>query len=64
MRVDRHGHPLKVMTDHVLPPIPVREWDWCAWYDGHEFGPRGWGRTEEEARAALEENRVTEWGEV
>lgn len=42
--------PRKIITDYVYPPIPIREFDWCAYYDdiGPE-GPRGWGATEQEA---------------
>lgn len=40
----------KVITSHVFPPIPDRQFDYCACYDGDdEAGPRGWGRTEQEA---------------
>lgn len=42
----------KIVTSHVFPPIPVREMDWCAHYDGEEeAGDYGWGRTEEDAIA-------------
>lgn len=44
----------KVRTENVYPPIPLRQFDWCAWLDGdEEAGPRGWGRTEQEAIAEL-----------
>jgi hypothetical protein len=40
----------KIVTSHVYPPIPARNWDWCAHYDGEEeAGNYGWGRTEAEA---------------
>jgi hypothetical protein len=26
----------KIVTSHVYPPIPARNWDWCAHYDGEE----------------------------
>lgn len=59
MRVDRFGHPLRIVTEYVHPPIPVRDYDWCAWYDGFEEAQRAWGRTEAEALAALEaEDRI------
>lgn len=49
--------PRTIKTDHVYPPIPIREFDWCAWYDGEEeLGHYGYGRTEAEAIADLEEN--------
>lgn len=47
---------MKLVTQHVYPPIPDRRWDWCAWdedtYDGAEDSNCvvGWGATEEEAR--------------
>lgn len=43
---------IRVRTDNVFPPIPVREWDWSAvddkTYDG-PGNPIGWGRTEQAA---------------
>lgn len=43
---------IRVRTEHVYPPIPVREWDWSAvddkTYDG-PGNPIGWGRTEQAA---------------
>lgn len=40
----------KIVTSHIYPPIPVRDWDWCAHYDGEEeAGNYGWGATEAEA---------------
>jgi hypothetical protein len=48
--------PHKIVTSHVFPPIPDRRFDWCAWYDGHEEGPQGFGRTEDEARRDLINN--------
>ena len=44
---------LKVMTAHVFPPIPIRMFDWAAWFDGCEEGPTGTGRTEDDAVADL-----------
>ena len=47
----------KIHTYNVAPPIPCREFDWCAWYDGdEEHGPRGWGATEAEAITDLKDN--------
>lgn len=44
----------KIITTHVYPPIPIRRFDWCAYFDGdEEAGPRGWGATAEEAEADL-----------
>lgn len=43
-----------VKTNHVYPPIPIRTFDWHAWFDGwEEDGPNGYGRTEAEAIAEL-----------
>jgi hypothetical protein len=47
---------LKIRTEHVNPPIPIRTKDWSAWIDGREEdGPFGYGRTEQEAIADLQE---------
>lgn len=44
----------KIKTSHVYPPIPVRQFDWCAYWDGtEESGQYGYGRTEAEAIADL-----------
>lgn len=46
----------KIKTSHVHPPIPVRHFDWLAFIDGQEEeGPYGWGATESEAIADLQE---------
>lgn len=51
----------KIITHFEYPPIPVRNFDWCAVtedYDGApDAGPQciGHGRTEEEAIADLKE---------
>ena len=46
-----------IVTSYVHPPIPVRNMDWCAFYDGEEeAGGYGWGRTEAEAVADFIEN--------
>ena len=37
----------RVRTQCVCPPIPLRHFDWCAWVDGEEEGPVGWGPTED-----------------
>ncbi len=44
----------KIITSHVFPPIPVRSFDWEAFFEGdEELGLRGHGATEEEAIADL-----------
>ena len=43
---------LRIATDHVFPPIPIRQFDWCAYDDNSYDGPGsvlGHGRTEQEA---------------
>lgn len=41
---------MKIITYHAYPPIPIRNFDWCAWYDGCEEDQNyGWGKTESEA---------------
>lgn len=40
----------KIVTSFQYPPIPIRDHDWCAHYDGEEeAGHYGWGRTAQEA---------------
>jgi hypothetical protein len=47
----------EIKTSNTYPPIPVRQFDWCAWYDGEEeAGPYGWGATEQAAIDDLVEN--------
>jgi hypothetical protein len=60
------GQP-KIKTSHVNPPIPIRQYDWCAYddntYDGAEdAGPQimGHGATEAEAIAQFQER----WAEA
>ena len=46
----------KIVTRHILPPIPERSHDWHAYLDGQEeSGPQGFGHTEEGAIADLKE---------
>jgi hypothetical protein len=41
---------MKIVTTNLYPPIPFREFDWCACYEGtEEDGPYGWGPSEAEA---------------
>lgn len=47
----------KIVTSHIFPPIPVRQFDWCAHFDGaEESGHYGYGRTELAAIRDLIEN--------
>jgi hypothetical protein len=42
--------PRKIITVNVYPPIPLRQFDWMAHYEGdEEYGARGYGRTEADA---------------
>jgi hypothetical protein len=48
--------PRKVKTTYDPPPIPPRQFDWSAVTDDYEEGhPIGFGRTEQEAIADLQE---------
>ena len=48
-----------MITKYVCPPIPIRQFDWCAYLDCGEYdaesGPYGHGRTEAEAIIDLED---------
>jgi hypothetical protein len=45
---------MKIVTEYVFPPIPLRQFDWRATLDGYEPGdPMGEGPTEEAAIADL-----------
>lgn len=47
----------KVITDCIFPPIPNRNYDWAAHWDGdEETGPFGYGPTEAEAIKDLTDN--------
>ena len=44
----------KIITTYIHPPIPIRQFDWCAYRDGEEErGGYGWGPTELEALVDL-----------
>jgi hypothetical protein len=45
----------KVVVVHCELPIPVREWDWCAYYEDEEgqLHKYGWGKSRGEAMLAL-----------
>ena len=40
---------MNIITQNICPPIPIRCYDWVAWYDGREDWITGSGETEEEA---------------
>lgn len=54
---------MKISTEHIFPPIPLRQYDWLAYVDP-EFGPFGHGATEAEAIADLEENAPSDAHQV
>jgi hypothetical protein len=39
----------KVVTSNIFPPIPLRQFDWCAYFGGEEEGLTGYGATEADA---------------
>lgn len=42
-------HP-KIITGNIFPPIPIRQFDFCAVFDGYEPGANiGYGRTKQDA---------------
>jgi hypothetical protein len=44
----------KIIVSHVFPPIPLRNYDYCAFFEGDEESLQyGYGATEEEAIANL-----------
>lgn len=48
---------MKIVTEHIFPPIPIRTHDWGAYYDDMgEDSPVGYGETEAEAIKDLQEN--------
>jgi hypothetical protein len=51
-----------IKTVFEYPPIPWRNFDWCAYDDrrGADDSPYGWGRTEDEAVADLLEQMEDE----
>lgn len=54
----------RIITEHVYPPIPIRDFDWCATFAGYEPGePQGYGAT---MQAAIEDlmSKADELGEA
>ena len=46
-----------IRTKYEPPSIPIRIWDWRAWYEElGEDSPTGWGETEAEAVQDLKDN--------
>lgn len=46
-------HPMlyRIVATYDPPPIPWRNFDWCAYFDdlGADASPHGWGETQDEA---------------
>lgn len=41
---------MKIITNHLFPPIPIRQYDWSACREGYEPGDIiGYGETERDA---------------
>jgi hypothetical protein len=40
---------IEIITTHMYPPIPIRDYDWMSYRDGDEEGIIGWGETKQEA---------------
>ena len=45
----------KIETVFVNPPVPTRQWDWVAYFEGEEGGPKGSGPTRDAAVRDLRE---------
>lgn len=39
----------KYIVEYIHPPIPIRQFDYCAYFDGEEEGICEFGKTEDEA---------------
>jgi hypothetical protein len=54
----------KIVTSNIYPPIPVRSFDWCAFFDGEEeAGGYGYGATEADAIEDFVENHIDDQDE-
>ncbi len=52
----------KMIVINIFPPIPIRDFDWCSFYDGEEEGGHyGYGKTKEEAVADLQRLDQEKW---
>jgi hypothetical protein len=52
----------KMIVTNIFPPIPIRDFDWCAFWDGEEEGGHyGYGKTKEEAVADLRRLDQERW---
>jgi len=59
---------MRIKTHYDPPPIPPRDYDWCAYdddtYDGTPGQPIGWGATEQAAIDDLLEQIADQEGEA
>ncbi len=52
----------KMIVHQILPPIPIRDFDWQAYWDGEEETCHcGYGRTKEEAVEDLKRLDQERW---
>jgi hypothetical protein len=50
----------KIITDHIFPPIPIRDYDWSATRENYD-DLTGYGKTKEEAIKNLEQLESDEY---
>lgn len=58
---------VKIKTEFVYPPIPLRQFDWCVYDDDTYDGPGsviGHGRTEQEAIDDFKQSWEERYGET
>jgi len=50
----------EIITRHICPPIPIRQYDWEATYENYDEGDLiGYGATEQQAIDDLKNNAIT-----
>ena len=56
---------IQILITHVWPPIPIRDFDFCAYDDsrGEDSSPRGWGKSPEAALADLRQQLLDDTDE-
>lgn len=52
-----------IKTAFIFPPIPVRDYDWCAYCDENE-DITGWGKTEDEAKQNFFKKLINEIDDI
>ena len=51
----------RIVVDYVNPPIPIRAFDFCAFFEGNDIGdPQGYGTTAAEAIKDLRDKATGE----